>query len=329
MTQYTPQQRTEWDRFVQKSPQGILYCHTWWLDAVAPGRYELLAVRQDNEIRAGWPVVWAKAGRRSRCQMPNLTQKLGVLFAPPKGKYAERLSTEHRLIERLLTQLPAGAYIDQRFHENFTNWLAFHWHGFRQTSKYTYVLEDLTDLDALWAQMRHSTRKTIRRAQREQIRCRETEDLELFYEHNRKSFARQGLKTPYGLDYVRRIDEACVQHAGRRISIAETPGGRVHACDYLVYDSRCAISLMGGTDVELRRSGAKYLLEWEAIRFASTVSQRYDFEGSMMRPIEPVPRGFGGRQVPYFRIYGRHKPSRLRRLAGKVLRKLAEFIDYA
>lgn len=52
----------------------------------------------------------------------------------------------------------------------------------------------------------------------------------------------------------------------------------------------------------LRNSGATSLLMWEAIKFASTVSKKFDLEGSMLEPVERFFRGFGTVQKPYFTI---------------------------
>ena len=59
---------------------------------------------------------------------------------------------------------------------------------------------------------------------------------------------------------------------------------------------------MGGGDPEFRNSGATSLLMWNAIQFASTVSQIFDFEGSMIESVERFFRGFGAVQTPYFSI---------------------------
>ena len=59
---------------------------------------------------------------------------------------------------------------------------------------------------------------------------------------------------------------------------------------------------MGGTDQSKRNSGANSLCMWEAIKFASTVTGRFDFEGSMLEPVERFFRAYGAVQKPYFRI---------------------------
>jgi len=52
----------------------------------------------------------------------------------------------------------------------------------------------------------------------------------------------------------------------------------------------------------LRKSGALNLCIWDAIKFASTKVNRFDFEGSMVETIEISFRAFGAEQVPYFKI---------------------------
>jgi hypothetical protein len=319
-----------YNELVRRSPQGALFCHTWWLDAVAPGSYDLLTVGSGDEIQAAWPIVWESGRQRSRMVMPPLTQKLGILFAPNKAKYAERLSQEHHWMDELLSKIPPNTYVEAQFHENFTNWLPFHWQGYQQTTRYTYVFEDLTNLDHLWEEMRHGARCQIRKAQKCGIRCREIEDASYFYDLNKRIFARRGLDTPYTCELFVRLDEACRRNAHRKIMIAEDAEGRPHASRYYVYDERCLYAIAGGADDVLRNSGACNLLDWEMIRFASTVSQRFDFTGSVTPGIEQYMREFGPKRAPYSLIWGyahRVPNSRLRRFAGRVLRKMARIVD--
>ncbi len=41
---------------------------------------------------------------------------------------------------------------------------------------------------------------------------------------------------------------------------------------------------------------------WQAIQFASTVTRQFDFEGSMIQPIERFFRAFGGQQTAYHNV---------------------------
>ena len=44
------------------------------------------------------------------------------------------------------------------------------------------------------------------------------------------------------------------------------------------------------------------LCMWEAIKFASTVTKKFDFEGSMIESVERFFRAFGAVQKPYIHI---------------------------
>ncbi len=71
---------------------------------------------------------------------------------------------------------------------------------------------------------------------------------------------------------------------------------------YVVWDRHAAYYLLGGGDPELRTSGASSLLMWEAILRAREVTDVFDFEGSMLKPVERFFRAFGGHQTPYLYV---------------------------
>ena len=77
---------------------------------------------------------------------------------------------------------------------------------------------------------------------------------------------------------------------------------RVHAACYIVWDQQAAYYLIGARDEQFANRGAMSLLIWEAIRRASAVTKAFDFEGSMIEPVERYFRSFGGRQVLYLRV---------------------------
>ena len=115
-------------------------------------------------------------------------------------------------------------------------------------------------------------------------------------------FDRQGVSIPYSDEYVRKLDRAAGARNSRKIFIAEDDSGRRHAGIYLVWDAKSAYYLMGGGDPNLRNSGATSLCMWEAIKFAATVTDQFDFEGSMIEPVERFFRAFGAVQTPYFSV---------------------------
>ena len=85
-----------YDDLVAVSPQSSIYCNRWWLDAVAPGRYQILENWKGGTLFAAWPIVFTENKGCKAYTMPSLAQKLGILFRPQEGKYAEQLSPATR-----------------------------------------------------------------------------------------------------------------------------------------------------------------------------------------------------------------------------------------
>jgi lipid II:glycine glycyltransferase (peptidoglycan interpeptide bridge formation enzyme) len=191
------------------------------------------------------------------------------------------------------------------------NCLPFIWAGYRAEIRYTYQLRDLSSEQALWAGLAGNIRREIRKATR-QLEVREVTDVDRFYRVWAKTFERQGVAAP-DRRRLERIDAACAKRDARTILFACDEADQVHAVAYTVRDRRTTYYLMGGGDPHLRTSGASSLLIWEAIRRASADSQVFDFEGSMLRPVERFFRAFGGRQTPYPHV------SRATRVGGVAL----------
>lgn len=288
-----------------------LFRQAWWLDATA-GAQGWGEVRVEENAR---PVALLRFGVRKRLgftllQSPPLTPTLGPWFAPLVGKPAQVVAREKDLIGQLVAQLPPHDYFAQNLAPATANWLPWHWLGFSQTTRYTYVLDLTQGEQALWEGCLPKLRTNVRKAS-SRFGLEVTSDLgiETFIAVQRSTFARQGLDVPMSDDLVRRLDAACEQRACRRMFFAVDAQRRVHAAAYLVWDADRAYYLMAGRDSTLDNSGAGSLVLWEAIRFAIGVAPVFDFEGSMMEPVEHFVRTFGAVQVPYHRIS--RTPSRL------------------
>ena len=279
-----------------------IFQQPFWLDAVAPGQWHRVEIRRGETLHAFLPYVLKReAFGRHALVMPPLTQTLGPWFAPHSAKYVTQLSRQHELMTELIELLPPFDYFRQNFHYSITNWLPFYWKGFQQTTRYTYVIEDLTDLNAVWKETRQNIRTDVRKARKELV-VRDDLGLDVFLNLNEMTFKRQGRSLPYSRELVSRLDKACKEHGQRKILFAEDAQGRLHAGAYIVWDEQSAYYLMGGSDHELRNSGATSLLIWEAIQFAATVTQSFDFEGSMIESVERFFRSFGARQKPYLQV---------------------------
>lgn len=298
-----------------------LFSQAWWLDATAgEGTWDVVLVEKGDVILAAMPYVVRKRYGLTLLGQPALTQNLGPWLRETTGKPATKLAHHKDWLQGLIDQLPPFANYTQNWHWKMGNWLPFYWAGFTQTTRYTYILHELDDEQALWQGLRENIRTDIKKASnRFQLRVRDDLSIDDFLVLNRMTFARQGMALPYTETFVHLLDQACVAHQARKIFIVEDEQGRHHAGVYIVWDANSAYYLMGGGDPELRNSGATSLCMWEAIKFAATVTRRFDFEGSMIEPVEKFFRAFGAQQTPYFAIS--KTPSRALRIV-QTLREL-------
>lgn len=275
-----------------------LFQEPWWLDAASPGGWDEVRVEQGGEVRARLPYVVQRRAGLTRIGAPPLTKTLGPWIAPSEAKYANALSTEMDSLEELVARLPRHDVFRQAFAPEQTNWLPFYWAGFEASARLTYRITDLTNADALWKGLRENIRREIRKAERH-VEVVDDLDLDQFIRVASKTFERQGLSRGFDEAALRRIDDAAAARDARRILFAVDEGGAVHAGAYFVWDERVAYYLLGGGDPQLRTSGASSLLMWSGIRHAATTSRVFDFEGSMLRPVERFFRAFGARQTPF------------------------------
>lgn len=281
-----------------------LFSQAWWLDATAgPQNWNVALVQKGNEISAALPYAVKNRYGVSVVGQPPLTQSLGPWMRDYGGKACKKLAQQKEWMEELISLLPPFHRYSQNWSWKITNWLPFYWSGFQQTTRYTYILHDLSCLDSIWDDMQVNIRGDVRKAEgRFKIKVVKDAPFDDFIRLNMLTFKRQNIAMPYTKHFLEAFDFACEKKKSRKIFIAEDESGRQHAGVYIVWDHNSAYYLMGGGDPELRSSGATSLCMWEAIKFAATVSRKFDFEGSMMEPVERFFRGFGAEQTPYFSV---------------------------
>ena len=98
-------------------------------------------------------------------------------------------------MRELISGLPRCDLFQQHFSPTITNCLPFQWQDFDATVRYTYRLNEIADLDAVWHGLRSEKRTAVRKAQRE-VEVRRTPDVDAFLALNRGGFAAKGMRRP-------------------------------------------------------------------------------------------------------------------------------------
>lgn len=280
-----------------------IFSRDWWLDAVCGDAWDVCLVEKGGEIVASMPYHIKRRWGFTFVTQPMLTQTLGPWLRPSDAKYSNRLALEKERLTGLVDDLPRFDYFSQNWHYGNKNWLPLYWRGFQQTTRYTYGIDHLAELDRVYSEFSSSYRNKIRKASGV-VQVVDDLGLSVFFDINRLTFERQGLKIPYSFDFLKKTDNTLYRRGNRKIFFAKDGHGNIHSALYLIWDGQSSYVHMVGEDPAFRSSGAGILLIWEAIRFTVKVLglEKLDFEGSMMEGVERVRRDCGAKQIPYFSI---------------------------
>jgi len=296
---------TNKDKYIEfcKNKDDIpVFSQPWWLDVVSEANeWNVAVVEKGGNIFATMPYYLEKKYGKIVIKNPKLTQTLGIYFNYPKNqKYYKKLSFEKEMIGTLIEQLPLFSKFSKSFHFKYQNILPFYWLGFESKINYTYTIENIS-IEELEKKFETDIRRRRRKALNLGIEVYESDDIETFYELNKKTFIRQEVSIPYSFEFVKRVYSTVSENSAGKMLFAKYED-RVIAAIFLVYDNQSVYYIMGGIDPEKRDLGAMDLLQYESIKFALNSKRAYDFEGSMIESIEKYFRSFGSMQKAYFQV---------------------------
>lgn len=288
-----------------KRETGIpIFSIDWWLDAVCPDNkyWNVVLVEKGGQIAASMPYIIGRKHGFKTIEMPMLTQNLGPYIKYPDNlKYEAKLSYEKEIMTELINQLPDVAFFNQNFNYSISNWLPFYWKGFQQTTKYTYVIEDTSDLKNVESNFSHAKRKNLKKC-KDLVNIIFDIDAKTFYENHKMTLQKQGQTISYSFELFNKIYDSAYNHNSAKTIAAFDKDGNLNSALFIIWDNVSAYDLISTIDPDYRNNGSATLLVLEAIKLASKKALKFDFEGSMIEGVENSFRQFGTVQKPYFTI---------------------------
>lgn len=279
-----------------------IFARDWWLDTVCgEDKWHVLLIEEKGNIPAAMPLY---IPHPKVISMPPYTQTMGPWFAAEADdtKYTTALGRRQALCKTFTEALKQYPSFLQNFHYKITDWLPFYWEGYKQTSRYTYLLKNIHDPDYLWDNMSPNIRRNITKAKEKyQIEVRQDIPVDDFLRIYGLSFKRQQQHPPH-IDTLKRLIHKCRERGQGNLWGGYDPEGKLHAVAFIVWQESSAYYLAGGGDPALRESGAHSLVLWEGIKEVSRYTSLFDFEGSMIPGVERFFREFGAVQTPFFTI---------------------------
>lgn len=314
--------KEKYRKFCKKEKTIPIFSKDWWLDSVCGvDAWDVVLVEKGQEIFASLPYMKTKRAIFEIITMPQLTQTMGVYIKYPENqKYEKKLSFEKEVIDNLIKQLPKVDMFSQNFHYSFTNWLPFYWKGFEQTTRYTYVIEDLTNLEKIFTNFSHAKRKNIKKAEKE-VEIKFDLSSKDFYENHKMTLAKQNSKISYSYEVFEKMYNNSYENNSGKTIYAVDKNGNIHGALFVIWDNNSAYDLISTIDPDFRNSGAASLLIKEIIKYVSVKTKKFDFEGSMIENVEKSFRQFGAVQIPYFSISKTNsKLLKVRKLIKEILK---------
>jgi lipid II:glycine glycyltransferase (peptidoglycan interpeptide bridge formation enzyme) len=298
----TPTQQKYKTYCQQETTIPVFLTYDWLFLAAGENTWDVVLVEKGGELFAALPYIIVKKWGFRIVYMPSLTPYLGSWIKYPEGqKEGKRLSYEKEIMNELISGLPEFSSFHQHFLPQVTNALPFHWNGFKHTIGYTYVLDDLTDLDAVFKGFQQNIRRQIRKAEKT-VQVHESDNMKRLYEIKQAAYDENKAHLSITEPYVTSLYAYSVENNCGKLFEAKDPAGNTHAMMFIVWDKQCCYYLFGASRPKFKNSGAMSLLMWRSIEFAASKKLAFNFEGSMVESVERFFRNFGAKQQPYLKI---------------------------
>jgi len=284
-----------------------LFMQAWWFDAICTNigkEWNVLLCEENGKIVGAMPYYIKKKFGFKIIAQPRGAQYNGVwIDYSEEMKLHKRYSFENQVIGNLINQLEKLniSHFSQNFHHSFTNWQPFYWKNFEQTTRYTYQIKNLTNIENVYQSFSYAKQKHIKK---------ENDDLQIdfslsgeeFYNFHKKCLKQKNATIEYSKKLFLSVYNQSVKRGHGKIIALIDKNKIIHSALFVVWDKNAAYAMVSAINQQFKSDGASTKMFWEAIKFVSDKTQVFDFEGSMIEKIANSFQQFGAEQVPYFCI---------------------------
>ncbi|MCW2956210.1 MAG: hypothetical protein JWO69_1079, partial [Thermoleophilia bacterium] len=286
--------RADYDSFLATARQRTIFAEGWWLDAAtgSPEAWRPNLLRDERgSVRAAWPLVQRSWRSGSIGTGAPYTPFLGPQL-PDRPDDANGVSADVAVLDALGASLDADwAHVEAACAPELDYWTPLAWHGFEQATRTTWRIAATTDIEATRAGLRSERRRNLKAAREAGfvVAPGTVDDLLIACA---ATFERQQYDGVPGEVVLRRVATAALERGRGDVLVVRTADGALASAGLFVHDDRWTWNLANGhLDVDGGQRGAPTLLQWSAIEQALARGTGFDFEGSMLRPIERFVRG--------------------------------------
>ncbi len=280
-----------------------LFLQYWWMEASCGDCWDVLFSYSEDGVISGFLCYLLRRKLGFKAVMPQLlTLYQGVWVLYPEGASPGRCDViqneVYRDLSAQLSALGADMY-EQSFHYTQFNVEPFIERGFRHSERYTYILDNLNDIDSITANMPDRKRRLLRSQAYRSLTLSLDMGPDEFYEKYRDELHHRGKSIMYSKDYFMSLYNAASDHDAGLILSMKDAAGNTHAALWVVWDSMSAYTEVLYINPLFRNSGASIGVVIEAMKYLKDKTQNFDFAGSMIEAVARRNEMLGGKKVPY------------------------------
>jgi hypothetical protein len=287
-----------------------IFSQPWWLDAVCPDQWDVILIEKNDRIIASFPYYKTKIRNIfTHIGMPPLTQKLGPYIVYDANEMTEnkKIIYEHDIYNTIIDELPKYDSFAINFDWKYKNWLPFYWRGFKQTTRYTYILDNIKDYTNIKNNYVTYKKQKIRKMKNILSLMKDMSKND-FYSYFIDAIHDRGNKIGFSENMFNRLYDALYTYQAGQIFYCTDAKNNIHAINLTVWDKECAYYLIAMRKKEYNTSGGTEFLVDQTIKQVSQFVNRFDFEGSMIKGVEASYRYYGAHQTEYYCVFKYHNP---------------------
>ena len=281
--------KQRWDECIAQSPDGLIYCWSWYLDVVHPG-WEALV---EDDYETVMPLAGGRKYGINYLFQPFFTQKFGVF-----GKNEASEET----IEQFLNAIPGKfKFAEIRINKSYKAHETYKTHTTHNTEKHRNIELSLNQAySVLAANYNTNTKRNLAKAQKQGLKVIEDTDpaaiIELFRKNRGKEIKHWGDN-----EYERLLDlvETAKKHDSCLVlGVQSTANQLVAGAFFMMSHKKIVFLFSGSDDTNKENHGLTFLLDHVIEKYSGT-GNILDFEGSDNDGLARFYKGFGGKEIFY------------------------------
>lgn len=233
--------------------------------------------------------------------MPPMTAYNGIhIFYPEDLKGHSKASYHNKVCEALVTSMPKHDLYYQQYHPDYDNWLSLYWMGYKETTRYTYLMDSSPGREENRKYLRDNLRRSIKNAEKKTTIV--DIDLDTFLSEAEEAYGSRQKQLPIHKQVIRNLSEAFSATDNLHIrACRHNETGQYLSGAVFAEDENCTYYVSSFYHAEAKPSGSMAHIIWDGIH--SRPDKMFDFEGSILKDVEFYFRSFGGTLTPHYRIY--------------------------